>query len=117
MKHEVVLLRLARLDLAEAYERARSLAPAAADRWLDRLRDRLRTLETDPARFPLAFEHRRVRLEVREMLFGRRPNVFRVVFLVHRKQVLVLRIRRGQRRWLTQGEITEASQPDDHETG
>ncbi len=52
-------------------------------------------------RCPLAREHRKVHVELREILFGRRPNVYRVIFLIDRDTVRVLRIRRARRRPLT----------------
>lgn len=42
---------------------------------------------------------------VRELLVGRRPNVYRVLFLIVGDEVIVLRVRRAQRRWLTDEEM------------
>ena len=47
------------------------------------------------------------------MLFGKRPNVYRVIFLVDGDSVRVLRIRRAQRRPLTRKQIDEASEQDE----
>lgn len=113
MTYEVRVHRLARLDLGDAYKWAFLRAPNTADRWFDRFRAAIRSLESAPDRCPLATEHRKVNLAIRELLFGRRPNVFRVVFFVDETIVRVLRIRRGQRRPLTRRQIDESLQSDD----
>ncbi len=51
-------------------------------------------------------------VELREILFGRRPNVYRVIFLIDGDTVRVLRIRRAQRRPLTRKQFDEASERD-----
>jgi hypothetical protein len=46
---------------------------------------------------------------LRELHFGKRPNVFRVVFTIDGNTVRILRIRRAQRRWLTRRQTEDAS--------
>lgn len=113
MTHQVRIHRIARLDLRDAYEWAHERAPKTVDLWFDRFREAIRSLESQPERCPLAAENRRVSLEVRELHFGRRPNVFRVIFHIDGNCVRVLRIRRGQRRLLTRREISEAVGTDE----
>lgn len=109
MKYRVFVQRLAADDLDEAMAWASRHAPATAARWLDRFHAALRTLDTEPQRCPLAKEDAKVNVELREMHFGKRPNVFRVIFTIDADTVRILRIRRAQRRWLTQSEIEEAA--------
>lgn len=113
MNYRVVLQRIALNDLHAAHAWAARRARAAADRWLDRFQSALRTLDTRPDRCPLARESSKVDFELREFLFGRKPNVFRVIFVIDGETVRVLRIRRAQRRFLTQRQIDEASQPEE----
>ena len=113
MTYEVRLQRLAAADLRRAYRRAARNAPLAALRWLDRFHRALATLEHNPQRCPLARESAKTQLELREFLFGRRPWVFRAVYIVDGQIVRVLRIRRGQRRFLTRRQIDEALGPED----
>jgi hypothetical protein len=49
---------------------------------------------------------------VRELLFGKRPHVFRVLYLIDGEIVRVLRIVRAQRRFLTKSQTEEAVDPD-----
>lgn len=109
MTYQVRVHRLARLDLRDAYEWTHQRAPNTVDRWFDRFREAIGSLESHPERCPLAAENAKVSMEVREMHFGRRPNVFRVIFHIDGNCVRVLRIRRGQRRLLTRRQIDEAA--------
>ncbi|MFO7906788.1 MAG: type II toxin-antitoxin system RelE/ParE family toxin [Planctomycetota bacterium] len=84
-------------------------APQTAARWLDRFQATINTLSAQPERCSHAKENSKVHVELRELHFGRRPNVFRVIFTVEGQTVRVLRIRRAQRRPLTRLEIDEAT--------
>ena len=49
---------------------------------------------------------------MREFSFGRRPHVFRALFVVEGDRVRIIRIRRGQRRLLSRIELDEAPGDD-----
>lgn len=53
--------------------------------------------------------------DVRELLFGKRPHVFRVLYVIDGDLVRTLRIVRAQRRFLTKSQIEEAVKPGDLE--
>jgi hypothetical protein len=53
----------------------------------------------------LAPEHRKLKREVRQLLFGRKPNVFRAIFIIDGEIVRIARIRRAARRPLTRREL------------
>ncbi len=107
MRYHVVLQRLAAEDLDEASAWAVQHAPETAARWLQRFHAALQTLSLHPQRCPLARENGKVDIELRELHFGKRANVFRVIFTIDADTVRVLRIRRAQRRWLTRSQIEE----------
>ncbi|MBI3468669.1 MAG: type II toxin-antitoxin system RelE/ParE family toxin [Planctomycetes bacterium] len=108
MTFEVVIHRLARRDLSESYSYAAARAPQTATRWLERFEQALSALGQNPERCRLAFEKSKTDIELREFLFGRRPNVFRVVFVIDGHKVRILRILRAQRRFLTRRQIRDA---------
>jgi hypothetical protein len=108
MRYRVVLQRLAIDDPDVALSWAAQKAPVTARRWLDHFNHALQTLDSNPHRCPLAREHRKVNLPLREIPFGKKPNVNRAIFLIDGETVRVLRIRRAQRRSLTSGEIKSA---------
>ena len=85
-------------------------APASAAGWFNRFYDALQTLSPNPERCSLASENRRSKRELRQLLYGRKPNVFRAVFTIEGNTVWVLRIRRAARRPLTRKELGEHGQ-------
>ena len=114
--HQVVLQKRASQDLEEAYLYAAKRAPLTAASWVNRFHTALRTLESNPERCPLTPENRRTqRAELREFLYGRRPNVFRAIYFIDGNVVRILRIRRAARRLLASQDIDNAidDSPDD----
>ena len=107
MLYEVKLLPPAERDLDEAYRWAAKHAPETAARWVARFQAKLQTLERSPTRCGYAAERRKLKRELRQILFGRKPNVFRAVFVIEGDTVQILRIRRAARRALTRRELGE----------
>lgn len=54
--------------------------------------NRISTLEMHPKRCPVAPESADLGLEIRELLFGKRQGVYRILFRIERRTVLILRI-------------------------
>ena len=107
MTYRVLIQPLALNDLDEYYQWAAKNAPETAARWLMRFEAELNSLANNPERFGFAPENRKVSREIRQLLFGRRPNVYRAVFTIEGDTVRVLRVRRGSRRFLTKRELEE----------
>jgi plasmid stabilization system protein ParE len=77
----------------------------AADRWrAGFLATVIGSLEADPHRYPQADEAADLGVDLRELLYGRRRRVFRVLFTIDGETVNVLRVRHA-----TQDRL----QPDD----
>jgi plasmid stabilization system protein ParE len=70
-------------------------------RWYEGLENAIATLAELPERCPLAPENTRVPFEVRQLLYGRRPHVYRILFTIDGDTVYVLHIRHGHREPLT----------------
>jgi toxin ParE1/3/4 len=66
-------------------------------RWFQRLNEAIASLATFPGRCPLAPENKDFPFEVRHLLYGSRPHVYRVIFKVEGETVYILRIRHGRR--------------------
>ena len=62
-------------------------------------------LETDPNRYPAANEAADLGVELRELLYRRRRNVYRVLFTIEGQTVNVLRVRHAAQDRLTPGEV------------
>lgn len=69
----------------------------AGSRWFFGLQDAILSLAERPLRCPLAAESQEFRFEVRQLLYGRRPHVYRILFSVERTVVNILHIRHGRR--------------------
>lgn len=113
MSYELVIGRLARYDLETAYRWSIARAPVAATRWFDRFQTALEKLQHRPERCPRAREHSKCDVDLRELLFGKKPYVFRVIFVIEPDKVRVLRVRRAQRRSLMKAELEHALEPDE----
>lgn len=65
-------------------------------RWFEGLQAAVDTLRELPQRCPLMKKDPRVNFEVRQLFYGKKPHVFRVLFRIIGHNVIVLRIRRGK---------------------
>lgn len=84
--------------LAWLYENG---AGRAGVRWFLALEDAIASLEQMPSRCPLAPESRRYDYEVRELRYGGKPNVYRILFSIVADVVEIKHIRHARRRKLT----------------
>jgi len=66
-------------------------------RWIAALQDAIASLAEFPARCPLAPENTVFPFEVRHLLYGKRPHVYRILFTIEDQTVYVLPIRHGRR--------------------
>lgn len=73
-------------------------AGEAGLRWFHRLGEAIDELSTFPRRCPLAPENAAVPFELRQLVYGRKPHLYRILFTIDRDVVYVLRIRHGRRR-------------------
>ncbi len=70
----------------------------AGIRWFMALEEAIASLGTLPARCPLALENARFPFEVRQLLYGRKPHVYRILFTIDGDTVKILHIRHARRR-------------------
>jgi plasmid stabilization system protein ParE len=79
------------------------IAEGAGDaglRWFARLKDAIASLAQMPRRCELAPENASVPFELRQLLYGHKPHLYRILFTVENDIVYVLHIRHGRRRRL-----------------
>jgi plasmid stabilization system protein ParE len=69
-------------------------------RWFQRLKEALLSLNEMPHRCPIAPENKEFPYEVRQLLYGRKPHRYRVLFAIEGDTVIILHIRHGRRRHL-----------------
>ena len=73
-------------------------AGEAGLRWFQGLREAVASLARSPERCPLAPENTAFPFEVRQLLYGRKPHVYRVLYTIENDTVSVLHIRHGRRK-------------------
>ena len=98
MAYLVNLTSRAERDLARLYDDIDAEYSGAAREWYPGLKDAILSLEKRPGRCPVTPE----RAQLRHLLYGHKPHVYRVIFRVleQQKHVVVLHIRHGARRGL-----------------
>ncbi|HEY6342228.1 MAG TPA: type II toxin-antitoxin system RelE/ParE family toxin [Bryobacteraceae bacterium] len=69
-------------------------------RWFEGLEEAVASLCKAPLRCPLAPEGKRFPFEVRHLLYGRKPHVYRIIFTIEGERVVILHIWHGRRRHL-----------------
>lgn len=72
-------------------------AGGAGLRWFMAMDKAITSLANFPERCPLAPETSRFPFEVRQLLYGKRPHTYRILFTVRGDTVHVLHIRHGRR--------------------
>ena len=76
-------------------------AGQAGLRWFRALEKAVESLATFPRRCALAPENTNFPFEVRQLLYGNKPHVYRILFTIEGDVVYVLHIRHGRRRPVT----------------
>lgn len=87
-------------DLERLYQWVVLQAPRRGPEWFNGLERLIYTLEQNPRRCPLAPENYQPDDGIRQLLYGKKPNIYRILFHVieKEKEVYVLHIRHGARR-------------------
>ena len=73
-------------------------AGQAGLQWFRGLENAIASLANLPMRCPLAPENAAASFEVRHLLYGRKPHVYRVLFTINSDRVVILHIWHGRRR-------------------
>ena len=90
---QVIFHARARIDVATTISWLARSNPEAANRWRIGLLRIVENLETNPERYPIADEAADLGLDLRQLLYGRRRQVYRVLFTIDGQKVNVLRVR------------------------
>ncbi|MGD0947011.1 MAG: type II toxin-antitoxin system RelE/ParE family toxin [Candidatus Binatia bacterium] len=111
MKYTVEVTETAEAELDAAYRWLRDqYSPEYAVRWREGLVEAIGGLEAFPERCALAPEARFFRRKIRQLLYGKRHGVYRLLFEIQKRTVYLLHVRHAARRHLS-----PAAQPEDDE--
>ena len=83
----------------------RHISPATATRWQARVIKRIHSLVTNPERCPEADEAADLGIDLRVLLSGRRPHVYRILFTIDGRTVNVLRVLHAARDRVEPGDL------------
>jgi plasmid stabilization system protein ParE len=112
MAYRVDLTPQAISDIEAALQYIGQAAPTRIERWLLGLVDSVRLLEEMPERFPVVPESEELGREIRQVLYGKRTGIYRIIFRVYEKTpgegiVRVLSVRHGARDRLRPEDLDE----------
>ena len=107
MKYQIEFAERAARDLEALYVEEHASESHAASRWYNGLEREVYTLANYPNRCPAAPEARKLRRELRHLLYRKKPHVYRIIYEVdgRRQTVWMLTIRHGARRKLKASDV------------
>jgi toxin ParE1/3/4 len=100
MTYRVEFADRASCDLEILYKEKNAAESHAAARWYNGLEEAVYGLASFPLRCPVAPEARKTKRKLRQLLYGKKPHVYRVIYEIEeqRQIVWVVHIRHGKRR-------------------
>ena len=94
------------MDIDDAVGRIKRLVSfASSARWYAGILRKIRSLANHPEMWPLADEAEDLGMELREVLFGRRRQVYRILFTIEGQTVHIHRVRHGSQDRLSEYDV------------
>ena len=93
------------VSIREAHAWIAERSQEAAERWLNGLEEAILSLRDFPTRCGLAPEHKQLKFELRQFIYGKHSGRYRVLFVVRGNAVHILEVRHGARRPLNPDEL------------
>jgi plasmid stabilization system protein ParE len=101
MEYQVEITDVALAEAEEAYLwMMEQLSPDTAEKWFDGLIDTIESLNKSSKRCSLALENEVFLEEIRQLLYGKGRNTYRILFTVSEQVVYILHIRHTARQFL-----------------
>jgi plasmid stabilization system protein ParE len=113
MTYRVIIQPIAMVEMREAYLWIARDSSRAAARWYNGLERAIETLAENPGRCPLAPESEYFKEEIRELFYGKRGGVYRILFTISEDTVSVLYVRHGARDYVRPGRAPEDGENQD----
>jgi plasmid stabilization system protein ParE len=107
MALQVEITPVAETQIEQAYFWYRERNPEFADRWFRGLMNAIATLQEKPQRCALAVEHGIFSEEVRQLLYGKSKNVYRILFTIRDTTVYVLYVRHSAQAPMTVDDLED----------
>ncbi len=107
MAFQVRLTQTAKAEIDTAYSWLRERNPVYADKWFRELMDTIATLQEKPLRCALAPENDALAEEIRQLIYGKSRNKYRILFAIREDTVFVLHVRHSSQAPLIGEEVDE----------
>lgn len=107
MTFQVEITSIAQAQIEQSYRWYRERNPEFADRWFRGLMNDIASLQQKPQRFALAVEHDIFPEQVRQLLYGKSKNIYRVLFTIREQTVYILYVRHSAQAPLTVDDIDD----------
>lgn len=107
MTFQVELTPIAEAQIEKAYCWYRERNPEFADSWFRGLMNAIAKLQEKPQRCVLAVEHEIFPEQVRQLLYGKSKNIYRVLFAIRDTTVYVLYVRHSAQAPLTVDDLDD----------
>ena len=104
MAYKIEVSETADAEADEVFEWIAEHSPDDVVRWYQGLFEKFDTLQHNPQRCPLAVEDETLQVGVRELLYGKRRGVYRILYTVEGDIVRILHVRHAARRPLGEQE-------------
>ncbi len=105
MTFQVQITKAAAVQIEAAYLWLKKQNREFADQWFRGLMNAIATLQEKPLRCALALEKEVFSEEVRQLLYGKSRNKYRILFTIRSHQVYILYVRHSAQALLTAEEI------------
>jgi plasmid stabilization system protein ParE len=107
MVFQVRVTQTAKTEIDAAYSWLRERNPVYADKWFRELMNTIATLQEKPKRCALAPENDLFTKEIRQLIYGKSRNKYRILFEIRDDTVFVLHARHSSQAPLTAEEVYE----------
>ncbi|BAZ32316.1 plasmid stabilization system protein [Cylindrospermum sp. NIES-4074] len=92
-KYQIIIQPEAQKAIEEAYFWFSNISPHKARTWLEGLYKSILSLEKMPSRCSLAFENDFLEQEIRQLIYGKGRNAYRILFTIRDENVQILFVR------------------------
>jgi plasmid stabilization system protein ParE len=107
MAFQVRITQTAKAEIDTVYSWLRQRNSVYADKWFRELMDTIATLQEKPLRCTLAPENDALTEEIRQLIYGKSRNKYRILFAIREDTVFVLHVRHSSQAPLIGEEVAE----------
>ena len=93
MKFQVLITPSAKADIFEINAWLLENYPSVAEKWLFGISQAVTSLSKFPERCPISPESEAFDVAVRQLIYGKNPHTYRILFSIRDEKVFILRVR------------------------